>query len=312
MVSIVEYRPEHKAQWDEFVASAKNGMFLFQRDYLEYHRDRFTDASLLFFDGGKLLGAMPANRKDDTLYSHGGLTFGGILSNRRMRTPVMLTLFDALLEHLKGQGIKKMVYKAIPHIYHDIPAEEDLYALFRHNARLVRRDVSSTIWMKDKVRLSKGRKWSIKKSKDSGLTVGRSHDFAAFMAIEEEILQKRYGVKPTHSVEEIELLAGRFPEQIQLFGASHDETMVAGAIVYESPNVAHTQYIASSNEGKELFAGDRLLDFLINEVFAEKKYFDFGISTEDQGRILNVGLVTQKEEFGARATVYDTYEVDVH
>ena len=205
-----------------------------------------------------------------------------------------------------------MVCKAIPHIYHDIPAEEDLYALFRHNARLVRRDVSSTIWMKDKVRLSKGRKWSIKKSKDSGLTVGRSHDFAAFMAIEEEILQKRYGVKPTHSVEEIELLAGRFPEQIQLFTACRDETVLAGAIVYESPNVAHTQYIASTDEGKELFAGDRLLDFLINEVFAEKKYFDFGISTEDQGRFLNVGLVTQKEEFGARATVYDTYEMDIH
>ncbi len=312
MVSVVEYQPEHKVQWDEFITLSKNGSFLFYRDYLEYHSDRFTDASLLFFEGGKLLAVMPANRKDDTLYSHGGLTFGGILSNQRMRTPVMLEVFEALHDFLKQRGIRRIIYKAIPHIYHHVPAEEDLYALFRHNARLTRRDVSSTIWMQDRVRLSKGRKWSIKKSKNSGLTVGRSEDFGAFMAIEEEVLQKRYGVKPTHTLEEIELLAGRFPEHIKLFAASRDDTMVAGAIVYETDTVAHTQYIASTNEGKALFASDRLLDFLITEVFAQKRYFDFGISTEDQGRFLNVGLVKQKEEFGARATVYDTYEMDIH
>lgn len=312
MVSIVAYGPEHKAQWNEFVASSKNGMFLFYRDYLEYHSDRFADASILFFDGDRLLAVMPASRDGDALRSHGGLTFGGILSDQRMKTPVMLTIFDVLLEHLKSQGVKKMVYKAIPHIYHDIPAEEDLYALFRHNARLIRRDVSSTIWMKDKVGFSTRRRRGLKKGLANGLTVDRSYDFRTFMTIEEEVLQYKYGVKPTHTTEEIECLAGRFPEHIQLFTASREATMVAGVIVYESDNVAHTQYIASSDEGKKLFAGDRLFDFLINEVFAEKKYFDFGISTEDQGRFLNIGLVTQKEEFGARATVYDTYEMDIH
>lgn len=311
MVSITPYQPEHKTRWDQFVRDSKNGVFLFHRDYMEYHSDRFADASLLFFDGDRLLAVMPANRQGDVLYSHGGLTFGGILSDQKMRTPVMLEVFSSLSAHLRECRIGRLVYKAVPYIYHEVPAEEDLYALFRHDARLVRRDVSSTVCMGNRVALSKGRKWSIKKGKANGLDVRRSGDFATFMQIEEDVLLRKYGVRPTHTADEMKLLADRFPEHIKLFAAYHAEKMVAGVIVYESRNVAHAQYIAGTDEGKELFAGDLLIDFLLTEVYAGKRYFDFGISTEEQGRVLNVGLVTQKEEYGARATVYDTYEMEI-
>lgn len=311
MVRIERYQPKYKSLWDKFIAESKNGVFLFFRDYMEYHSDRFTDFSLLFYDDNKLAAVMPANIKDDILFSHGGLTFGGVISDDKMKTPLMLEIFEALKEYLKTQGIKKLVYKAIPYIYHKVSAEEDLYALFLNDARLVRRDVSSTVFMKEKIAFSKGRKWAVKKSKSSGLDVRKSYDFKTFMAIEEDNLRSKYGVKPTHTAEEIQLLASRFPENIKLFAAYKNEIMVAGVIVYENRNVVHTQYIASTDEGKGLFASDLILDYLINEHYREKRYFDFGISTEKEGRFLNVGLITQKEEFGARAVVYDTYELDV-
>jgi len=312
MIKVYRYEPKYKSLWDRFVAEAKNGIFLFYRDYMEYHSDRFSDFSLLFYDDNRLAAVMSANIRDDLLFSHGGLTFGGVISDDKMKTPLMLEIFDALKEYLKAQGITKVVYKAIPYIYHDVPAEEDLYALFLHNAKLVRRDVSSTIFMKEKIAFSKGRKWAVKKSKSSGLGVRQSYDFKTFMSIEEDNLRGKYGVKPTHTAEEIQLLADRFPENIKLFAAYENEIMVAGVIIYENKNVAHTQYIASTDEGKGLFAGDLILDFLISEHYREKKYLDFGISTEKEGRFLNVGLITQKEEFGARAVVYDTYELDMH
>lgn len=310
-VSISKYRPEYKNLWNNFVSNSKNGVFLFYRDYMEYHSDRFTDHSLMFFDNNNLIAVMPLNISDDVLLSHGGLTFGGIISDSRMKTPLVLEVFDVLKNYAKKQGIRKIIYKAIPHIYHNIPAEEDLYALFRHDAKLVRRDVSSTIFMKERMVFSKGRRWCIKKSKEKGLEVRRNHDFKTFMAIEEDLLRKKYGVKPTHTGDEMQLLASRFPENIKLFTAHKNDAMVAGVIVYESKNVAHTQYIVSTDEGKEMFAVDLVLDFLINEHYKEKEYFDFGISTEKEGRVLNVGLINQKEEFGARATIYDTYELEV-
>lgn len=314
MIRIETYNKNHRHTWNEFIERSKNGLFLFSRDYMEYHADRFTDHSLLFFLDNKLIAVMPANIKNDTLYSHGGLTFGGIISDNKMRAPVMLKVFDTLKEYLAAQGIERMMYKAAPHIYHTVPAEEDLYVLFLHNARLARRDLSSTIPMDKKITFSKGRKWCIKKSKDNLLKVGSSYDFKTFMDIEEQLLLEKYSVRPTHTGEEMESLAGRFPENIKLFAAFKDSTMIAGVIIYESQNVAHAQYIASTDEGKKLFAVDFILDYLINQYYKQhikKKYFDFGISTEKEGKELNIGLLTQKEEFGARSVVYDTYVLDV-
>ena len=86
--------------------------------------------------------------------------------------------------------------------------------------------------------------------------------------------------------------------------------MLGGVLVYETPCVAHAQYIATTDPGKELAAHDCVMDELLTEVYAGKAYFDFGISTEDRGRTLNVGLIENKESFGARAVAYDHYELD--
>ncbi len=223
----------------------------------------------------------------------------------------MLEIFEALKSYLKTRGLSRIIYKAIPHIYHTLPAEEDLYALIHNDARLVRRDISSTIDMREKLPFSKGRKWSIKQAGKNGLIVKQSYDFKSFMEIEEYVLSSRHNVKPVHLTEEIELLARRFPDNIQLFAAYLREEMLSGVIVYESKNVAHAQYMAASDEGKKVGALDVVLDFLINQRYAGKRYFDFGISTEREGRYLNIGLIDNKEGFGARAIAHDSYKLDL-
>jgi Acetyltransferase (GNAT) domain len=309
MLRVERYEPKWQPVWDEFVSRSKNGVFLFQRSYMEYHADRFIDNSLLFFDGDKLIALLPANRREDALVSHAGLTFGGFVTDHRMKTPVMLQLFDALKAHCRDVGVTTVVYKVVPHIYHRVPAEEDLYALFVHGGRLVRRDVSSSIRMRDRVGLSKGRKWAAKRARSCGLAVRPTTDFESFMAIKEEDLRLRYNARPTHTAAELRLLAERFPDNIKLFGAYRGDVLLGGVVVYESPRVAHTQYIATTQEGKELPALDCVLDGLLNETYADKPYFDFGISTEDGGRALNVGLIENKESYGARAVAYDWYEI---
>jgi len=308
-INVVVYGPKYKTLWDSFVSTSKNGVFLFYRDYMEYHSDRFFDHSLLFFKNGKLIGILPANVSNDTLYSHEGLTFGGVISGYSMKTPDMMEIFEQLIEHCKKQGLRKVVYKAIPHIYHTIPAEEDLYALFYHNARLISRNVSSSILVHQNVKYSQERRRGIKKAKSNGLIVKRSFDFDSFMKIEEEVLLKRHGVKPVHGVEEITLLANRFPDNIKLFAAFKDNLMLAGSIVFESTNVAHAQYAANPDGSLGLGALDLVFDYLITDYYRNKRYFDFGISTERFGQDLNYGLVHFKEGFGARAVMHDFYQL---
>ncbi len=310
MVLVVRYEPIWRDAWNALVARAKNGVFLFDRGYMEYHANRFDDHSLLFFDDDKLVAALPANRRDDVLVSHGGLTYGGFVTDDRMRAGLMLRLFDALDVHCREHELRKVVYKSVPHIYHRVPAEEDLYALFVRDARLVRRDVSSTVRLSERPPITKGRKCGIKKGRSNNVVVRQSDDIERFMGIEEDNLQRKYGVKPTHSAAEMRLLAERFPDNIKLFAGYRDDEMLGGVIVYETPCVAHAQYIAATDAGRELSAHDCVMDELLNEVYAGKAYFDFGISTEDRGRTLNAGLIENKESFGARAVAYDHYELD--
>lgn len=312
MINVCRYDKAKKKLWNEFVRGSKNGTFLFERDYLEYHADRFDDFSLMFGDEKeKLTCVLPANITDDTIVSHGGLTFGGIISGSRMKTPQVIEVFDSLIIFARQNKATRIIYKAVPHIYHRQPAEEDLYALFRHNARLVRRDVSTTVQPKEKLSFSKGRKWAVAQSRKTSIEVCQSFDFETFMRLEAEVLAAKYNTVPVHSAAEIELLANRFPENIKLFAAFQNEEMLSGVIIYESPQVAHAQYIAVSDEGKKLFALDAVLNFLINDYYIKKPFFDFGISTEQQGQYLNVGLIDFKESWGGRAVVYDTYEISL-
>ncbi len=310
-VRVAVYGSTDKLQWDAFVRDSKNGVFLFLRDYLEYHADRFKDHSLMFFQNDRLLGLMPANLTESALVSHGGLTFGGVVSGERMTTPLMLELFDALVSHLRECEVRKLIYKAIPHIYHRLPAEEDLYALFLHNARLFRRDVSSTFIASRRLRLKKNRRRPLEHARKRGVQVRRSQEFAPFMAIAEANLASRYGTRPVHTAAEMELLAGRFPENIKLYAAHLQGEMLGGAIIYESENVAHGQYRHATGKGMELGALDILMDVLLHEVYRDKPFVDFGISTVDNGRTLNSGLIQNKEGYGARATVYDSYDLNI-
>ena len=311
MIAVRRYEAADKAAWNEFVGRAKNATFLFHRDYLEYHSDRFVDHSLLFFEDRRLVAALPANVNDGVLVSHGGLTYGGLLTDRRMTASLVLKVFDAFVGYAREQSLARIVYKAVPHIYHAVPAEEDLYALFRHGAKLFRRDVSSTIDLRERLPLTKGRKWGINQGPKNGVEVRESDDFATFMRIESEMLQAKYGTKPVHSTEEMALLASRFPQNIRLFGAFREGAMIAGTIIYETARVAHAQYIASTEAAREICAIDSVLAHLLDVEYAQKAYFDFGISTERQGTFLNTGLIDNKESWGGRATVYDFYSIDV-
>jgi hypothetical protein len=306
---LVRYSPEKKDEWDAFINQSKNGLFLFNRDYMEYHAHRFTDFSLMFYYGNRLHAVFPANIDGNLVVSHGGLTFGGFITDRRMRVPLMLDIFEELKQYMKDSSIKKLVYKCIPHIYHQLPAEEDRYALFRIGARLYRRDVTVTILMETPPKFQELRLRCIKKALNAGITVKETEDFDSYWVVLQHNLETKYNTTPVHTVEEIKYLHRKFPENIKLFCAFQDKSILAGVVIYVSSNVAHAQYIASSDAGHEVGALDMVFSHLINVCYRNKKYFDFGISNEKDGIYLNKGLISYKEGFGARAVVHDFYEV---
>lgn len=306
----VVYSKSLSIQWDNFVSSSKNATFLLYRDFLEYHKDRISDFSLIFLKKNRIIGILPANKKNEsTIWSHQGLTYGGIITDENMTSPLMLELFDCLMLFLADQGFKEFIYKPIPHIYHRMPSEEDLYALFRHHAELISRNISSCIYNNTSVSYSQLRKRGIKKALNRGLTISESNNFTLFWQILEVNLLQKHGVKPVHSLDEIQYLKLKFPNNIKLFEVGYMEQIIGGCVTFETDKVVHIQYISASEGGKQAGALDLLFDQLIKKAQSEGKHFDFGTSTEQGGNILNEGLISQKEGFGARGIVYDTYRL---
>ncbi len=311
MLSIRKYESQDKNRWDEFINYSKNGYFLFYRDYMEYHSDRFQDFSLMIFKDNKLIAILPANLEEDKLISHGGLTFGGIISNKKMQAPLMVEIFQELKEYLKQQGVKELIYKPTPYIYHTLPSEEDLYALFLNKAKLIRRDVSSTIYMEDKTAYNRNLKRKIKKTKEMGFKINRSNEYEKVMEIMAERLSGKYGVRPTHTGKEIKSLASKFPDNIKLFTAEINDEIYGGVIVFEDKHIAHGQYQATTDEGLRLNCNDLVFDYLIHDYYQDKRYFDFGISNENEGLYLNKGLIKFKSQFGAHTVVHDFYKLEI-
>jgi hypothetical protein len=312
MLRVERYSESEKMVWDDFVRKSKNGTFLFLRDYMDYHSDRFQDHSLLIWDEeGKLIALLPANQQQATMVSHGGLTYGGFITDERMKVPKMLEVFETTFSYLQRELFRRLVYKTVPHIYHRLPAEEDRYALFLCNAILIRRGVLAVVSRDEGLPFQERRMRGVKRARRNELLVKESDDFRSYWEILTSRLLKAHNARPVHSLAEIELLRSRFPNNIRLFACFRDSTMLAGVVVYETERVARAQYIAASEHGQEVGGLDLVFSELLTKYYASKPFFDFGTSDEKDGRYLNRGLIDQKEGFGARAIVHDHYQVTI-
>lgn len=299
--------------WNEFVAHAKNATFLFHRDFMEYHQDRFEDYSLLIFDDNQeLIAVLPANRVGETLFSHQGLTYGGIVLQEKTKLSDFISIAKSVFEYLNAQQFQKINFKEIPHIYTQIPSDELQYLMFLMQGNLVRRDVLSVLDLSNNFIFSRDRKNGIKRGIKNDLVVKEESNFESFW---NEILipnlAKKHQAKPVHSLEEIQYLHSKFPKIIRQFNVYQNDKIVAGTTIFETNLVAHSQYISGNSDKNELGSLDFLHDYLISNVFKDKKYFDFGISNENQGKNINEGLLYWKESFGARSITQDFYEVNI-
>lgn len=311
-IKIIKYESSQQKAWDNFVDKARNAYFFFKRDFMEYHSDRFEDSSLMIYEGGKLLALLPAHVKEGKLYSHMGLTFAGFILSDDLKQVKMIRVLEEIRNHLVTNNLDEFIYKAMPHVYHLRPCEEDVVALYKAGASLDCRDLTSVIKLGSSIKFSKGKRSLIKKAKETALVVSESKDFESFFAAMIELLSAKYEAKPVHSLEEMKMLADRFPENIKLYTASLDSKFQAGTILFIDKNIVKTQYITSTEEGRKHGAVDLLMDYLINDLYRDKEYFDFGTSTEKNELGFNESLLAQKELFGARVIAKDVYSLKVN
>ncbi len=297
------YQSQDFNLWNTFISVAKNATFLFHRNFMEYHSDRFQDYSLLVFDENQLIAVLPANRVGATVYSHQGLSYGSLVVKEDIRIKEYVTIVKELMQFLQTNGVENFEIKLLPKIYNITISDEMDYVAFLMQSSLFRTDVYLTMDMQIDYQPNRNRKRALKIASELGIEIKEEKNYNGFWnQILIPNLQERFGVSPVHSYEEIEKLAAIFPENILLFNAYQDNVLKAGVVMFLTETVAHFQYSSGGNDRNDTAALDVLFDFIIQK-YAHKKYVSFGSSSEDNGLKLNEGLAYWKESFGAKTTV---------
>lgn len=313
-IELVPYESEHADDWDVFCAGAANATILHTRRFLSYHGERFNDLSLLVMDAGKLVGVFPAAQSlsDPALVvSHPGATYGGLVHQGKLGGTRMIEALEAIVEQYAKSGYQRLQYKPLPLIYATVPAQDDLYALFRLGAQRVRCDLSCAIDLAARRTSSERRRRGLKKAQAAVTLSSEPKLMGELWQVVAQNLARKHDARPVHSLGELAMLHERFPQHIQVRCALKDGVVEAGVVFFNAARVWHAQYIAASEAAYEVSALDAVFDAAILEAEqAGSRYFDFGISNEDGGKVLNDGLYRFKSEFGGGGVAHEFYELE--
>ena len=305
MFEIKYYTPSEIEAWNELIDISSNGVFLHSRNFMDYHKDRFTDASLLIYSGKELLAVLPGNSYQKSFLSHQGLTYGGWIFKKGIDSVLQQEIIQSTLKFLFRKGFDRIRVKPVPEFYHSEKLDNDALMLSSGGV-LVDEDPNYAIEL-PKVISDRGKRWGVQKAMNLGIHIEEDDGFVTFW---EEILMPYHkqvlGYEPVHSLAEIEYLAGKNPEKIRQFNAYHKGQILAGVTVFVHPEVARTQYIASTEDGRKNRAVDLLIGFLMRHV--GEKYIDLGGVTDPKTGLPKESLVQWKESFGGELYVGKVWE----
>jgi len=310
--SVRKYTSADYLQWNDFINQAKNATFLFHRDFMEYHQDRFEDYSLLVEDEKSWIAVLPANRVEDEVFSHQGLTYGGLVYRDNFDETTVISIFESIVNHLKINHFKTFYIKPILTFYVDKNFIEIESSLVQKNANLYRKDMNLVIDFKSNYSISKSKLKHFRRVSSLGLEIREDNNFQLFWNdVLIPRLKEKHRAKPVHSVEEIMHLHSKFPQNIKQFNVYFDNEIIAGITLFVFKNGVKSQYGATTSVGEKMRALDFLFITLINEFKDKVAFFDMGTVSENQGKSFNPGLLKQKEELGCSISSQDFYSLEL-
>jgi len=316
VLAVQSYESRYEDAWEDLVTRSVNGNMMHTRRFISYHRDRFRDRSVMVRNRTRLVGVFPAAEdpvNPTAVVSHPGLTFGGLVHDGSIRGASMIHALQQVAGYYSSFGYRHLRYKAVPAIYHSVPAEDDKYALFSLNAHRYQCDLSVALNLARRGRVSQRRSHSLRRAGRAEVSAVTSWaEIAGFWEILQMNLAKRHSAYPVHSLDEICLLHERFPDEIVLIIATIDGALVGGTLLFAMGPVLRAQYTATTRQGRAVSATDPMIEHGL-KVACERgcTFFDFGGCTSDEGRDLNQDLYYFKASFGGGGVVYEQYDCDL-
>jgi hypothetical protein len=307
------YTNEDYNLWQSFLKSNKSYSFQFSRTFLDVSK-KGVDSSLIIENQSKPVGLFPniyINSNRTETISHAGSSYGGILTKSGTSTSTLLSYYQAIASYAKeATSIKTMGFRIPPdcvrrNIEHDIH-----WVMWKLGARVESCYLHTTVNLNNKIEMDNSRINLAKIPSELQIAICGSDDLVNLWNFVSDVLENRHGIKPVHTLDEITFLANSFPKNILMFFAKMDKEIVAAAIFFNTVDSFRLQYMAVSELGRSISAGDYLI---LQSIKLAKElgfsYFDFGHSQESGGRFLNDSLMSFKMKFGGSNYAAFTYSL---
>ncbi|MGB3590764.1 MAG: hypothetical protein WBA16_03680 [Nonlabens sp.] len=311
MLEVIYYQPEYRDVWDTFVAQVPGGTFLFDRNFMEYHSDRFCDASLMIYRKGELFCCIPASIDGNKWTSHAGLTFGGLVFAQDVSSEMMQEIIISIQHILFNNNCRQINFKLPIAPYHP-QISTIIQGLENSHFVPTGTFTNVTVSVDRPVAANSKKTAGYRNGKFDGLQIKRKTNFEAFwnqLLIPQ--LASKHQTKPVHNLAEIQLLAQRFPNNIIQHNVYYENLLVAGVTYFLFKGIAKSQYAACNDLGRK----NRAMDFVYLESMRFFKdfgyaYLDLGTVNKDDGRI-DEGLYKFKTELGGKAFNQMTYALEL-
>ena len=319
---IEKYDPSLREEWDDFVLNRSvNGTFLQTKNFLDYHPEgRFTDDSLMVYQKGRLIAVCPAcvlqNGASEEFFSHKGSTFGGPVIKSDYYTAERVTHIIKTLDAYLETKYSKATFKITPGLF-----SKDSDSLLQYcmeycgytgyselNTYIDLQSLPEDIidaFDRNKLR-------NIRKCMEHNLSFREIRDreeLAGFHDLLTVNLSK-YGVTPIHTLDDIcDFAYSRIPGNVKFYGVFDGNIMRAAGMMFVFGNdVIHAQNLSADYTFEDYSA----ITYLYYKVIDDAKKSGFkkltwGVSTENQGKTLNFGLIRNKESYGSKHAVNKTY-----
>ncbi|MCX6146622.1 MAG: hypothetical protein NTW25_05140 [Candidatus Kapabacteria bacterium] len=320
---IKKYSASDSIIWDKFVNNSINGTIFHERNFLNYHPvNRFKDNSLLFLEKGNLKSIFPAAliEKDGfkILKSHPGSSYGGLVIDRNLGVKKSFELVESLNEYAKNNKFDQIEFRQAEKIFNQTPCDELDFALlhngfFREAEELSTcydltkyygkksADILSSFDIKARNKFRQSLKYNLKSR------ILNYNEVDSFYNLVEQNL-KKHNAKPVHSAEDMKFLLNTYPERIKILGVFENDELIAGYFIFNINQLGwHIFYASLDYQKAELrplnFGYINLVEYVISQ---GGKYLNYGISTENGGKIINWNLFEFKEAF-AGSSILRTY-----
>ncbi len=314
-MKIRPYEDRDATAWDALIDQAPGANFLHSRRFLAYHGARFRDASLIVENDGEISAVFPAAldpQDSGHVVSHPGATYGGLIAPGFSASDVVAALL-AIARYYRAKELTRLTYKTVPLHLTAIPSQADRYALWRLGAAVARRDLWSVVWTHESGTTTPRLGRQLRIAERHGLVAHETNgaeDYRGYHRLLSDNLEERHGVRPVHSAAQMIDLRARLGDSVGLWivtAPDAPDVPLAGVWLFRFGRTAwHTQYIASSPEGRDKRAMHLLLQHLLTAARDQDvAALSYGAVTEQDGRVINPGLEQFKVEFGGGLVIHD-------